>query len=38
VSAPQLADIDGIAFGAEGNLYANTYESAFATLRPASGG
>ncbi len=26
VSDPQLADIDGIAFGADGNLYANTYE------------
>jgi sugar lactone lactonase YvrE len=26
VTDPQLADIDGIAFGAEGNLYANTYE------------
>jgi hypothetical protein len=26
VSHPQLADIDGIAFGADGNLYANTYE------------
>lgn len=26
VSDPQLADIDGIAFGANGNLYANTYE------------
>lgn len=25
VSDPQLADIDGIAFGADGNLYANTY-------------
>jgi sugar lactone lactonase YvrE len=27
VSDPQLADIDGIAFGADGNLYANTYEA-----------
>lgn len=26
VSDPQLTDIDGIAFGADGNLYANTYE------------
>jgi sugar lactone lactonase YvrE len=26
VSDPQLADIDGIAFGADGNLYPNTYE------------
>ena len=26
VTDPQLADIDGITFGADGNLYANTYE------------
>jgi sugar lactone lactonase YvrE len=26
VTDPQLADIDGIAFGADGNLYANTFE------------
>jgi hypothetical protein len=26
VSDPQLTDIDGIAFGADGNLYANTYQ------------
>jgi sugar lactone lactonase YvrE len=26
VSDPQLTDIDGIAFGGDGNLYANTYE------------